>query len=155
MRLVLLSPQSSTVRLDDRTADRQAHAHAFGLGGVERGAQRLDAPALQAGRGSLISSLKERAGTDFGGLRLRRTIVTAQIAFTLILVIGAALFVRTLTALIAKGPGFDISSLVSFGIDPVRNGYSPAEAARLIRVFTTKSELRGALSRRPLQASSY
>jgi len=113
------------------------------------------APALQAGRGSLISSLKERAGTDFGGLRLRRTIVTAQIAFTLILVIGAALFVRTLTALIAKGPGFDISSLVSFGIDPVRNGYSPAEAARLIRVFTTKSELRGALSRRPLQASSY
>ncbi len=58
--------------------------------------------------------------------------MTAQIAFTLILVIGAALFVRTLTALIAKGPGFDISSLVSFGIDPVRNGYSPAEAARLI-----------------------
>jgi putative ABC transport system permease protein len=91
------------------------------------------APALQVGRGSLISSLKERGGTAFGGLRLRRTIVTAQIAFTLILVIGAALFVRTLTALIAKGPGFDISSLVSFGIDPVRNGYSRAEADRLIR----------------------
>src|SRR5688572_11318899 len=90
------------------------------------------APALQAGRGSLISSLRERGGTAFGGLRLRRAIVTAQIAFTLILVIGAALFVRTLAGLMAKGPGFDTSSLISFGIDPLRNGYSPSEAGRLI-----------------------
>ena len=90
------------------------------------------APALQAGRESLMSSLKERGGTAFGGLRLRRAIVTAQIALTLVLVIGAALFVRTLTALMTKGPGFDTSSLVSFGIDPFQNGYSPAEAARLI-----------------------
>src|SRR6267378_1098349 len=37
------------------------------------------APALQAGRESLVSSLRERAGTGFGGLRLRRVIVTAQI----------------------------------------------------------------------------
>ena len=59
--------------------------------------------------------------------------MTAQIAFTLILVIGAALFVRTLAGLMAKGPGFDTSSLISFGIDPVRNGYSRSEAARLIR----------------------
>jgi predicted permease len=91
------------------------------------------APALQAGRGPLISSLRERGGTAFGGLHLRKMIVTAQIAFTLILVIGAALFVRTLTGLIAKGPGFDTSSLISFGIDPLRNGYSPSEASRLIR----------------------
>jgi len=89
------------------------------------------APALQVGRESLMSSLKERSGTALG-LRLRRTIVTAQIALTLILVIGAVLFVRTLTSLIAKGPGFDTSSLISFGIDPIQNGYSPAEAARLI-----------------------
>jgi hypothetical protein len=32
-----------------------------------------------------------------------------------------------------KGTGFDTSSLVSFGTDPVRNGYSPAEVSRLIR----------------------
>ena len=59
--------------------------------------------------------------------------MTAQIAFTLILVIGAALFVRTLTRLMAKGPGFATSSLISFGIDPLRNGYSQSEANRLIR----------------------
>ncbi|MCW5978410.1 MAG: ABC transporter permease [Bryobacteraceae bacterium] len=91
------------------------------------------APALEAGRDSLISSLRERGGTAFGGLQLRKAIVTAQIAFTLILVIGAALFIRTLTALLAKGPGFDTSSLISFGIDPLRNGYTPSEASRLIR----------------------
>ena len=76
------------------------------------------APALQAGRKSLISSLRERGGTAFGGLSLRRGIVTAQIAFTLILVVAAGLFVRTLSGLLAKGPGFDTSSLISFGIEP-------------------------------------
>ena len=91
------------------------------------------APALQAGGGSLMSSLRERGGTAFGSLRLRRAIVTAQIALTLILVIGAALFIQTLTGLLAKGPGFDTSSLISFGIDPLRNGYSSVEASRLVR----------------------
>src|SRR6266478_2510729 len=42
------------------------------------------APALQAGRQSLDSALRERGGTPSGGLALRRAIVTAQIAFTLI-----------------------------------------------------------------------
>jgi predicted permease len=91
------------------------------------------APAVQAGRGSLISSLRERGGTAFGGVRLRKAIVTLQIAFTLILVIAAALFVRTLTGLIAKGPGFATSSLVSFGLDPLRNGYSRSQTSQLIR----------------------
>ena len=91
------------------------------------------APALQVRRRSLTRSLGERAGTVVGSLRLRRVMVTAQIAFTLILVVGAALFVRTLTALMAKGPGFDTSSLISFGIDPLRHGYSASEAARLTR----------------------
>jgi predicted permease len=91
------------------------------------------APALQVRHKSLVSSLRERAGTAFGGLSLRRAIVTAQIAFTLILVIAAGLFVRTLSGLLAKGPGFDTSSLISFGVKPTRNGYSPSEANRLIR----------------------
>ncbi len=90
------------------------------------------APALQAGRESLVSSLRERAGTVFG-LPLRRAIVTAQIAFTLILVVAAGLFVRTLSGLLTKGPGFDTSSLISFGIKPALNGYSRSEANQLIR----------------------
>ena len=91
------------------------------------------APAWQSGRRSLVSSFRERGGTAFGGVRLRKAIVIAQIALTLTLVIGAALFVRTLDTLIAKGPGFITSSLVSFGIDSPRSGYSPSEGNRLIR----------------------
>lgn len=91
------------------------------------------APALQARHRSLISSLRERAGTAFGSVPLRRAIVTAQIAFTLILVIAAGLFVRSLSGLMAKGTGFDTSSLVAFGIRPEANGYSPADANRLVR----------------------
>jgi predicted permease len=91
------------------------------------------APALQAGRKSLNSSLRERGGTPFGSFALRRAIVTAQIAFTLILVIAAGLFGRTLSRLLVKGPGFDTSSLISFGIKPDLSGYSGAEESRLIR----------------------
>jgi len=94
------------------------------------------APALQASRNSLDSSLRERGGTPSAGLALRRAIVTAQIAFTLILVIGAGLFVRTLSGLLIKGPGFDTSSLISFGIKPALNGYSGVEESALIRRIT-------------------
>src|SRR5438445_793927 len=91
------------------------------------------APALHAGGGSMVSSLRERAGTGFGGIRLRKCIVTLQVAFALILLIGAALFVRTLAGLLAKGPGFETSGILSFAIAPVKSGYSRADAARLVR----------------------
>jgi predicted permease len=94
------------------------------------------APALQARRKSLDSSLRERGGTPSGGLALRRSIVMSQIAFTLILVIAAGLFVRTLSGLLVKGPGFDTSSLISFGVKPALNGYSGVEENRLIRRIT-------------------
>ncbi|HEY3743015.1 MAG TPA: ABC transporter permease [Bryobacteraceae bacterium] len=110
------------------------------------------APALQAGKESLISSLRERGGTAFGGVRMRKAIVTVQIAFTLILVIGAALFARTLMDLMEKGPGFETSSLVSFGLDPMLNGYSPMDADRLLRridneIRTSPSTKNSALAR--------
>jgi predicted permease len=43
------------------------------------------------------------------------------------------LFVRTLDALMTKGPGFPTASLTSFGIDCQRSGYSKEEGNRLIR----------------------
>ncbi len=91
------------------------------------------APALHAGRDNIVNSLRERGGTGFGGVRLRKTIVTLQVAFSLLLVIGAALFLRTLTGLLAKGPGFDTKSLLSFAIAPLHNGYSRVDASRLVR----------------------
>ena len=91
------------------------------------------APALRAGGGSLVGALRERAGTGFGGVRLRKCIVTLQLAFTVVLVIGAALFIRTLAGLLAKGPGFETSGILSFAVAPVQSGYSRADAARFVR----------------------
>ncbi len=91
------------------------------------------APALHAGRDSLISGLRERTETVFGGVYLRKCIVALQVAFSLILVVGAALFLRTLDDLLTKGPGFDTTRLVSFSLAPQKNGYSRADSARLIR----------------------
>ena len=130
--LIAFVPRDAAANALESAVDTRLLLFAFAVS-VAAGVLTGLAPALQAGRRSLISSLRERAGTALGSLRLRRAIVTAQIAFTLILVIGAALFVRTLTALLAKGPGFDTSSLISFGIAPVQNGYSPPEATRLVR----------------------
>ena len=93
------------------------------------------APALHVGRDSLISGLRERASTAFGGVRLRKCIITLQVAFSLILVVGAALFLRTLNDLLAKGSGFDTSRLISFSLAPQKNGYSRADSARLIRLI--------------------
>lgn len=91
------------------------------------------APAWQSGRRELASSLRTRSGSASGGVQLRKWIVTAQIALTLLLVASAALFVRTLDTLLAKGPGFPTASLVSFGIDCPRSGYSEAEGNRILR----------------------
>ncbi len=89
-------------------------------------------PAFRAGRDSTASSLRERGGSS-GGVGLRKLIVTVQIAFSLILLIGAISFVRTLTDLLAKGPGFQTSRLVSFTLDPRRNGYTSAQSSQLTR----------------------
>jgi len=91
------------------------------------------APALHAGRDKLVNSLRERGGTGLKGVRLRKMIVTLQVAFSLILLIGAALFLRTLTGLLAKGPGFDTAGLLSFAIAPLQTGYSRVDASRLVR----------------------
>ncbi len=106
------------------------------------------APAWQAGRRSFVSSLRERFATGAANARLRKIIVTAQIALTLLLVVGAALFIRTLDALMTRGPGFPTTSLVSFGLDPMRNGYSSERAHRLL------AQLDEAIRRSPITETS-
>jgi predicted permease len=91
------------------------------------------APALHAGRDNLIASLREHGGTASGGIRLRKCIVALQVALSLVLVIAAALFLRTLSSLNAKGPGFETASMVSFGLAPHKTGHLPAESSRLTR----------------------
>jgi predicted permease len=89
------------------------------------------APALQAGRLSLIAALRERAPSG-GGVRLRRALVVSQIAFTLILLICAGLFLQTVSRLHEKGPGFERDRLVLFQINTLQSGYQDAAGSRLV-----------------------
>lgn len=130
--LIALLPRDTAANALQSTIDSRLLLFAF-LVSVVAGLLSGLAPALQTGRGELITSLRERGGSVFGSVRLRKAIVTVQIAFTLILVIGAALFARTLNGLLNKGPGFTTSSLVSFGLDPRRSGYSELQSSQLIR----------------------
>jgi predicted permease len=129
--LIAVLPQDAATTALRSTVDWRLLLFAFVVS-VVAGALSGFAPALHAGRTSLISSLRERGGAG-GGVRLRKMMVAAQIALSLVLVIGAVLFARTLTGLLAKGPGFDTSSLLSFGVEPRRSGYSASDASRLTR----------------------
>ena len=56
-----------------------------------------------------------------------------QIALALVLLIGAGLFVRTLGNLRAQGPGFETTNLLTFRVDPGRNGYATRAVAHAMR----------------------
>ncbi len=85
-------------------------------------------PALQLRRPDLTSTLRESTGTGAGGLLLlRRLVVCLQIGLSVILLVGAGLFIRTMQQLRAVNVGFATSHLLSFNIDPQVAGYSAAQ----------------------------
>jgi predicted permease len=93
------------------------------------------APALQASRASLVQTLRTEAGNlagAGGALRLRRGMVAAEVALSLLLLVGAGLFARSLQNLRRLDPGFDPRPLVTLSVEPARAGYSPEQTQRLV-----------------------
>ncbi len=89
-------------------------------------------PALQLRRLDLTSTLRESSGTGAGGMiRVRRTVVCLQIGLSVVLLVGAGLFLRTMQQLRAIHVGFNTSHIVMFNIDPLLAGY-PAAAVPAI-----------------------
>jgi predicted permease len=93
------------------------------------------APALQSTRVDLWTTLKDVAGAvagTGGSVRLRKVLVTAQVALSFLLLAGAGLFVKSLGNLKNTNTGFKgIDNLVTFQVDPARNGYDTGR----LRVF--------------------
>jgi macrolide transport system ATP-binding/permease protein len=81
-------------------------------------------PALQATRPSLVTALKDTAAQGGGSrTRLRSGLVVAQIALSLVLLIGAGLVVRTLRQLQTMDPGFDSRNALTLSFDLGLQGY--------------------------------
>jgi predicted permease len=91
-------------------------------------------PALDSSRPSLLGTLREEAGSLAGGrqhARVRRVLVAAEVALSLLLVVGAGLFARSLHNLRSLDPGFDPVPLLTFSVDPELAGYSSEQAQAL------------------------
>jgi predicted permease len=92
------------------------------------------APALQSARGEVAGALKDQAAnvsSSAGQVRSRRALVVAQITLSLLLLIGAGLFLRSLQNLRSIDPGFRADHLMSFSLDPTLNGYTQPRAVTL------------------------
>jgi predicted permease len=82
-------------------------------------------PALESTRIDLAGSLKSgivAAATSYHA-RLRKTLVAAQVAFTLLMIVGAGLFGKTLLKLYSVDLGIKAENIVRFRIAPDLNGY--------------------------------
>jgi predicted permease len=92
-------------------------------------------PALQSTRPQLAGTLKDQVGSIAGGtsVGLRKALVAAQVTLSLLLLIGAGLFIRSLKNLKDLDPGFNTNNLVEFSIDPTRNGYKPERSLNFYR----------------------
>jgi predicted permease len=85
-------------------------------------------PALQTTKPNVATTLKDEAAAVVGGGHgaLRKSLVIAQVTLSLLLLIGAGLFTKSLGNLRNLGPGFPPQNLVGFEIDPSYSGYSVA-----------------------------
>ncbi|PYQ71712.1 MAG: hypothetical protein DMG04_20085 [Acidobacteria bacterium] len=85
------------------------------------------APAIQASRPDLVVELKEKTSAPTGSrspLSLRNVLVAAQIALSLIALIGAGLFLRSLQNAQRINPGFDVERLATMSFDLGAQGYT-------------------------------
>jgi predicted permease len=131
---VLISFLPDNLAAVDVTARVDVHVMAFALAAsLLTGALCAVGLAWQAGRASPMASLRDRGGVA-GGVRARKALVMGQMAFALILLVGAGLFVQTVVRLYAKGPGFaSATHLLTFGINVMNKGLTGEEQERMSR----------------------
>jgi len=88
------------------------------------------APAWRASRTAMVPELKSGSGTETGRPRwsLRNALVVLQVAFSLLLLVGAGLCVRSLQKLQRIDPGFEPSGVVLMSFDLGLNYYSVERA---------------------------
>ena len=101
------------------------------------------APAMQATKPDVAPTLKDQAGAvvGSGNSALRKGLVAAQVTLSLLLLIGAGLFVKSLSNLRALGAGFPTERLIGFEVDPALNGYNPERAKAFYRTLTQMLEV--------------
>lgn len=120
------------------------------------------APARHAMGGDLNRALHDAHATaDRRRLRLRHTLVVAQVALSLMLVVTTFLFLRTLQNAAHTDPGFDTANIELASLDVALSGYRGQQAVALVERFRERiaaiSGVTSVATARivPLQGSSF
>ena len=88
------------------------------------------APAAQFWQPDLLEAMRRHGSTTGAGgaLNFRRTCVMLQIGLSLLLLVAAGLFVRTIRNLRTADTGLQTDQLVTFQINPQFSGYNSAQS---------------------------
>jgi predicted permease len=89
-------------------------------------------PAWRATSQDLTTALKQSRRTTGAVSRLSKGLIVVQVALSLLLLIGAGLFIRTLYNLQQVKLGFNQENLLLFRLQPQKNGY---EGERLVQFY--------------------
>ncbi|MBV8856411.1 MAG: ABC transporter permease [Acidobacteria bacterium] len=139
--IVKLSP-ATVPRLAETTIDARVFLFALGVS-VLTGLVFGLAPALQASKTDLAESLKEGGRSGSAGARrnrLRSALVVAEVALSLVLLVGAGLLIKSFRQLVTTDPGYSpervLAVLVAlntqkFADDDSRAGYFREAVARI------------------------
>ena len=103
-------------------------------------------PAWQAARASIANTLKATSANTIGvGVRAREILTVAQVAVSIVLLVGAGLVLRSLLKLREVDPGFDPRRVVMMEVNPTYNGDESAQVRvdRFARLLQRLSELPG------------
>jgi predicted permease len=93
-------------------------------------------PAFQSSRGDVAGTLKQEARTAGRSARrvtIGNALIVGQVAFSFLLLVTAALFLRSLGRAYAMDPGFQTARLALFMTSPAQDGYSKAQTKEFYR----------------------
>jgi predicted permease len=91
-------------------------------------------PALHSTRPDLVSALKGQSGQSGGSRsasRFRTSLATVQIALSMALLASSGLFLRSLVNVSRVDLGLDATNIVTFGLSPRLNAYTPGRSRAL------------------------
>jgi putative ABC transport system permease protein len=97
-------------------------------------------PAFSASRIDLVQALKGFGGEGPRHGRLRAAFLIAQVSMSVLLLITAGLFIRSLRHVQSVDPGFDAGHILTASIDLETRGYSPAQGRQLLRSLANRLE---------------
>jgi predicted permease len=92
-------------------------------------------PALHSSRPDLVTILKANSGQPSGAraaARFRTSLITAQIALSMALLVAAGLFIKSLMNVTRVDLGLDAENIIAFGISPELNGYEWERSGALL-----------------------